>query len=254
MPNIPAARVGKNAREHHNNYNEKGEESVSVEHLSAPASTPSSGDTPREASPTIPAFEAHNAVNKFLPYKGKRPAVLSSATSHFPDQEPVIPRINQAKGASKAPPIPQRNPRRPGHHSVSIPSLPLPVQQHSMPNVIAVQGLSEGMEGGDTARLDQEPNSGQTPTVPRTRPRSISDGAIVIEPERYPSMAKSPLTFREMTTTQRQLTEQEKNAKWEDLLQRSDKAGGTLHVGSPIAGGLWSDRSSVALSETSDAY
>jgi hypothetical protein len=257
IPSMPPARVGKHAvspREHHSGQAEKGKDKATVERPSSrPTSSPSSASTSRE-SPIVPFFEARNVINKFLPYKGRRATVSSPTTTHFPDHEQIEPRTEQARGTIP-PPIPQRNPRRPGHHSVSIPVLPLPVQQHAVPNVIPVQDSSESeaMEE-DTTHPKQRLDSGQTPSVVKARPRSISDGAIILEPERHANTAKSILTFREMTTTQRQLTEQEKNAKWEDLLQRSDKAGGTLHVGSPTMGGLglWSDRSSVALSETSE--
>lgn len=45
------------------------------------------------------------------------------------------------------------------------------------------------------------------------------------------TQARSPLTFREMESPRRMLTEQEKADKWDDLLERSARAGGTLHLG-----------------------
>lgn len=255
VPSMPTAHVNKQAaplRQPHSDHNEKGKDTSIIEFPPSVRNLSPSSTTSHHSSPTIPFFEVRNMINKFLPYKGRR-VTLSSTTTHFPDHEPIVPRTEQARGTK--PPIPPKNPRRPGHHnSISLTTLPLSVQQHSIPNVIPVQDWteSEAMDE-DNAHSKQPPDSGLTPT--EARPRSASDGATIIEPERHGSTAKSILTFREMTTTQRQLTEQEKNAKWEDLLQRSDKAGGTLHVGSPITDGLglWSDRCSVAISETSDA-
>ncbi|KAF8527317.1 hypothetical protein JB92DRAFT_907830 [Gautieria morchelliformis] len=259
IPSMPSARAGKGAtspREYSSGHNEKGRDNVAVER----SPSVKTSRTSEETSSGIPSFEAYNPVNKFLPYGGRRPSVSLSPISHFPDHEPIAQRTEHAK-RTHAPPIPRRNPHRPSHPSVSIPSLPLPVHQHSMPNVIPVQDASESeaLDGDalDALRAERRRDTEQTPTIPKARPRSISDGAIIPEPERHAHSANSTsVTFREMTRTQRQLTEQEKTAKWEDLLQRSAKAGGTLHVGSPTTGGglgLWSDRSSVALSENLDS-
>jgi len=256
MPSILSAHAGNHtpSPQHPSSHNDQSEDTVGMGHSpSAKTSTPPSprtSDEASQASPTIPPFEAHHPVNRFLPYRGRRPPLLPSTTSWFPGDKPTTLHTEQAQ-LTNPPPIPTRNPRRPGHHSLSIPSLP--AQQRSQPSVIAVDDLSESevADGSALLPLKRPLKSGQTPIIPKPRPRSISTEAITPEPERSANTAKTSLTFREMTTTQRQLTEQEKNAKWEDLLQRSDKAGGTLHVGSPIGIGglgLWSDRSSVALS------
>ncbi len=48
------------------------------------------------------------------------------------------------------------------------------------------------------------------------------------------------MRFREMESTgiRMPLSEEEKRAKWDDLLMKSDQAGGTLHIGES---GLMSD-------------
>ena len=38
------------------------------------------------------------------------------------------------------------------------------------------------------------------------------------------------MTFREMSEQKHALTEKERNEMWQDLLERSDRAGGTLHL------------------------
>ncbi|TFK51908.1 hypothetical protein OE88DRAFT_1484953 [Heliocybe sulcata] len=68
----------------------------------------------------------------------------------------------------------------------------------------------------------------------RGRPRSSSVGS------RTNSPSASGLTFREFgVPSKHQLTEKEKADKWDDLLERSARAGGTLHIGGE--GGLMSD-------------
>ncbi|KAL6306193.1 hypothetical protein BKA93DRAFT_165596 [Sparassis latifolia] len=64
------------------------------------------------------------------------------------------------------------------------------------------------------------------------------------------SATRSPLTFREMESPRHAWTEQEKTSKWEDLLQRSDRAGGTLRLGES---GLLSEEMNTALSEYSES-
>ena len=60
---------------------------------------------------------------------------------------------------------------------------------------------------------------------------------------------RSPLRFREMDASPRvHLSEKEKAAKWDDLLMRSEQAGGTLRVGES---GLMSD--SIRFSDYSGA-
>ncbi|KAK7031981.1 hypothetical protein R3P38DRAFT_2774432 [Favolaschia claudopus] len=77
---------------------------------------------------------------------------------------------------------------------------------------------------------------------PRDRNGSSSD------PHRYPR--SEPLTFRDMSEkTSQALTEKEKADRWDDLLQRSDRAGGTLHLGASEQ--LQSDELSLRYSTSS---
>ena len=56
------------------------------------------------------------------------------------------------------------------------------------------------------------------------------------------SSSRSPLTFREIESPRQQWSEKEKADKWDDLLMRSDQAGGTLHIGAgDTTSGLMSD-------------
>ena len=60
---------------------------------------------------------------------------------------------------------------------------------------------------------------------------SPSVSASASAPSSAVSQKLSPLTFREIESPRRVLTEKEKADKWEDLLERSARAGGTLRVG-----------------------
>ncbi|KAK6977746.1 hypothetical protein R3P38DRAFT_3236851 [Favolaschia claudopus] len=69
--------------------------------------------------------------------------------------------------------------------------------------------------------------------------------------QRSASLPRSePLTFRDMSEkTSQALTEKEKADRWDDLLQRSDRAGGTLHLGASEQ--LQSDELSLRYSTSS---
>ncbi|KAJ7483620.1 hypothetical protein FB451DRAFT_1235163 [Mycena latifolia] len=65
-----------------------------------------------------------------------------------------------------------------------------------------------------------------------------------------PRVAPEPLTFRDMSEKAgHALTEKEKAARWDDLLERSERAGGTIHLGTSEE--LASDQVSVRNSTTS---
>jgi hypothetical protein len=79
----------------------------------------------------------------------------------------------------------------------------------------------------------------------RQRPRSNSLGSL----PHAGVMVRSPLTFRELSAGAKSgLTEKEKAERWDDLLERSARAGGTLHLGEA---GLASDM--VRFSDYSEA-
>lgn len=79
--------------------------------------------------------------------------------------------------------------------------------------------------------------------VSATSSTSPSSGAShPTSPASAVSARRSPLTFRELEGPRQKLSEREKAAKWEDLLERSAQAGGTLHIGEP---GLLSEHPDV---------
>lgn len=229
FPPVPDTQIGQYIVPPHRGYRNSNSEEGSQASESPSGALFATNERPLP-SPTasIPAFEAQDPVNSFSSFKHKH-AHLPHAT-HFPEPELSTPRREQARWGLPPPP---RTHRRP---NLSAPAFP-PPRQHSVPDITLVQGArvdvaSENRWGSDSKQASV------------ARPRSTSDAANPVV---------STLRYREMSETQRRLTEQEKNAKWEDLLQRSDRAGGTLRVGSPTTGtlSLWSDRTSVASSEGS---
>ena len=180
-------------------------------------------------SATMPSFDVQQPpTNKFPPRRSSSKRVqVPKNTSSEPTKETIT---------IGPPPVPQRHPRRPPPPKTHT----APYRKQSMPDVKIV------MSPTPQAR----PRPSPADTTPKARPRSVSDSDITID-----LASKQVFTFREMPADgTRHLTEQEKNAKWEDLLRKSAKAGGTLHVGPTSGGlGLWSDeRSSIAISDKSE--
>lgn len=104
-----------------------------------------------------------------------------------------------------------------------------------------------------TATAPRTPRTPRSPNVPSinidvrgTDRKSIASASMhsTIHESASPSSAgaasnsRSPLRFREMDSPRVPLSEREKAAKWDDLLLRSEQAGGTLHLGDS---GLMSD-------------
>ncbi|KAH8103895.1 hypothetical protein BXZ70DRAFT_670466 [Cristinia sonorae] len=160
-------------------------------------------------SPTIPTFNTAGAVNNF-----PSPPALSLTMSEFG----VSPDAPQS-----APPRPRKSSRR----------------QPSSPEVATSSGSSPSTRSSHSARLP----SLSIDVFSRTR-RSIStiSRTAAVPPPITPltssSHSKSPLTFRDMESPRAALSEKEKAAKWDDLLEKSARAGGTLHLGET---GLMSD-------------
>lgn len=193
-------------------------------------------------SPTNPTSgNSAEAMNNF-----KLPARVTLSMSEF-GVKPQVANVNtDVAGATTtittvvgdgvlAPPRPKRSSRRnpPPPELTTSPSSPL---------------------GPTSPPMPATPKTPMLPSLPslhvdffHSRRKSVSSASI-----RSPSSAKgltgmstpmsrSPLTFREMESPRHVWTEKEKADKWDDLLERSDKAGGTLHIGGEVGGGLMSD-------------
>jgi len=164
-------------------------------------------------SPTIPAFNTNVAVNNF-----PAPPVLSLSMSEFGVSDSPL----------SAPPRPRKSSRRQPHSSDGSPSpsstmKPSPIS--SSPRTPILPNLS----------IDVFSRSRRSVST-TSRPR---DGPISPSPSSASSKNKSPLNYRDMESPRTALSEREKAAKWDDLLERSARAGGTLHLGET---GLMSDK------------
>ncbi|EGN95327.1 hypothetical protein SERLA73DRAFT_187630 [Serpula lacrymans var. lacrymans S7.3] len=170
----------------------------------------------RPASPPIPSFSTTDPINAFSPKSAKDG-----------DKRPVLSLPLPEFGQSP-PPRPTRSSLRPGRNQVRSPSTPSPSSHKTAEDEDESTGLNRN-------RASSGAHSNASTT--KQRPRSNSFGSTPRKTEQSP--ARSPLTFRELSTPRRApLSDKEKADKWDDLLERSARAGGTLHLG---GGDLMSD-------------
>lgn len=207
-------------------YNEKGDR-YTVKRNSKSPPRRKSHDVSSTGSATIPWFDAQNPINKFI--KGRRPQYPPLSALHIAgaDRERVhvSRRPSTANASSSAPPVPPRSPKRPSTaNNGSAPTMDN-IRKFSTPNAATIRGASLSE---DRQHL-------------KSRPRSVSDGIVE---------SSASMTFREMKSLKQPLSEAEKAAKWEDLLNRSAKAGGTLHVVPRTDSSvLWSDNNSFTTAD-----
>ena len=161
-------------------------------------------------SPLIPTFETAAPTNNFA-------RISSAARYSLPTSEFGV------LSDSSAPPRPKRSARRkpPPFDLVSpTPTSPGPATPRSAGVPSLRVDVRKSVAGSVHSTLHSaSPSSATTTTPPH---------------------ARSPLRFREMDSAgpRAPLSEREKAAKWDDLLLRSEQAGGTLHIGEA---GLMSD-------------
>ncbi|KAH9947025.1 hypothetical protein B0H21DRAFT_808033 [Amylocystis lapponica] len=166
-------------------------------------------------SPTIPSFSTEHTVNNF-----STPSLPLSefGTTAFPD----------------APPRPKRSERR--QLNIDVPAASAsgsargtPATPRTPRAATSNRAPSVALSFASTAK--QTPLSSASPSV------SVS----LLSPQNRP-----PLTFREMESPRHAWSEQEKADAWDALLERSNRAGGTIHIGEP---GLLSEGSRLSYSE-----
>ncbi|KAF8958677.1 hypothetical protein BDZ97DRAFT_1923439 [Flammula alnicola] len=200
------------------------------------ATEPGPADTERSESPTIPFFSTTDAVNSFPARR------LSSTLSAKSKNSPVSPLPLSAASMLPSPSLP-----------TSLPPPPRPLRSAQRPNpassrIAVPQGLSPPVKqpaivpdiphvrrSESYARVHNRRSSGGLSTTSTARPRrrSSSFGATSSSHRSVsPPPPETTFTFRELDSTgpRYALTEQEKAEKWDDLLERSDRAGGTLHI------------------------
>jgi hypothetical protein len=172
------------------------------------SSSPPQMRTRQRSSPDIPTFSVADVVNNFIM---RRPSLVRHQRRHVSSRS--LPKI-------VAPP-PERvgvSPQRPA------PSGPCNVaQQHDR--------VDPMLNPGSSARpRNSHSSGGSTVRASSASPHTISSGTST------GSRSGARLTFREVGSSRRQAwTSQEKEDRWDDLLERSERAGGTLHLGAGSA-------------------
>jgi hypothetical protein len=167
-------------------------------------------------SPTIPSFSVDDPVNNFLPSSVSR---LSLPTSEFGVMDDI----------TSAPPRPRRSSRRKPPPPDLVPS-----SSTSAPTSPPEPITPRTPRSPNIPKLNVNITRASIGTV--SSPRSASQEGSHSSPAS--STTRSPMRFRVMESPRTQLSEAEKKARWDDLMLRSEQAGGTLHIADP---GLMSD-------------
>jgi len=194
-------------------------------------------------SPTIPMFSTEDVVNRFRPTKGSGGAPNPSQVS-----QPLETTSNEVGTtiATQPPPRPQRSSKRKpltmsqyatsrasqdhergsrdGHRDQGAPPLASPSHPKE-------RTLGPSLElGNHSGTFGSSQSMGLVQLVKTSQDSSREN---LKPPSSYRS--RSPLKFREMESGEswkdkRVLTEKEKVDKWDDLLEKSERAGGTIHI------------------------
>ncbi|KII87070.1 hypothetical protein PLICRDRAFT_55107 [Plicaturopsis crispa FD-325 SS-3] len=177
-------------------------------------------------SPILPSFSIVDAVNTFEP---RRPSMGSKERLPGPsepgpsDRRPsltvIVPNSDFGGENPSPPPRPRKSSRR-----VPPPTL---TPSRTPPQTPLLKVAPEGSPP-DKRKSSGTHSSSSTARQQHRHTRSSSFGPSSSQ------ASKSPLTFREMGSAAPRaapLTEKEKSERWDDLLERSARAGGTIHMG-----------------------
>ena len=204
-------------------------------------------------SPTIPMFSTQDVVNQFHPTKGGGVGMFRPLNPPSTPQSPAMSSDEFGLVSSvQPPPRPRRSDKRKplvvnqhittrasldqggrdGNHNRRVPpstSAPLPRER--------TFDLSSGREDGDGKSHGTFGRSHAKGLVELVK-TSLDSGSSREDLTFSPSIHSRPsLKFREMGSgggggkDGKVLTEKEKADRWHDLLERSDRAGGTIHIG-----------------------
>ncbi|KAF4570108.1 hypothetical protein EYR40_009093 [Pleurotus pulmonarius] len=191
----------------------------------------------RPPSPIIPSFSTVSPINDFAP---RKPSLKPQRPSTQPPS-PQVATISASMGASAPllstppPPRPSRSVQRPSPNaSASSSRVASPARTGTEP----YPSIDIKLETPDPPRLSLGSRSAAS-TSKTSRQRSSS-----------PSSRRRTMIYKNMTAAQKSpmLTDKEKDDKWNDLLERSARAGGTLHIGGAE---LLSDRLSTLSMDSS---
>ena len=207
-------------------------------------------DESRSASPTIPSFSADNAINTFGFRNRSGTTTTARPTPVFPDmdfgelQKPNNSPPSLSIPSSEPPPRPPRSTRRgPVAPSISHSSHSSHSSDPSNTRLPQRRRSGRGSIGGLSQASTARPNTSHSITTngelesPSSEPPPLLDSQ---SPVSVSDSNSSSLTFRELGAGGGKVvwSDKEKLDKWDELLDRSERAGGTLHVG---FGGLMSD-------------
>lgn len=200
-------------------------------------------------SPTIPMFSTQDAVNQFNLAKGSGASMSRSLTSSSKSQSPTMSSDEFGLVASAQPPArPRRSDKRKplvvNQHTAMSMRASLDHNRRAPPSTSAsvprerTFGLSSGHDDNGNGRsygtFGSVNSKGLAEFVKASRDSSSSQEDLTFSPSIH---SRSPLKFREMASGEegekdrKALTEKEKADRWHDLLERSDRAGGTIHIG-----------------------
>lgn len=215
-------------------------------------STPNVGSA--STSPTIPMFSTQDVVNQFQHAKGggvgSSRSLNSSTTSQSAGMSPdefgvanaALPpprprRSNKRKtpimgqGGSTRPSMDREPDGRDNHNRRAPPSMSTPIPRERM---LGLSGFDEDGDGRAYGTFGSSQSRGVVEIIKTSRDSASSREDVKLSSS---TNSRSPLKFREFGNGEgewkdrRALTEKEKADRWDDLLEMSDRAGGTIHIG-----------------------
>jgi hypothetical protein len=182
----------------------------------------------KRSSPDIPAFSVSDVINNFII---RRPSLVRRPSNTRRQQQNASARSTTTPQPEETSTPPPRPPRSDLRNAVVHPM----------------------QSPGPSVQSNDSHSSSSTERAGSASASTISAHAVAGTSANAGSVAR--LTFREIGGTRRQAwTSQEKEDKWDDLLKKSARAGGTLHLDTESVG-LPSDNmrfSSSTLSVRSD--
>ena len=201
---------------------------------------------------TISAFRRQTSPSPRASGQHDSDINLSSSTRLVPQSDSDNIVGTPSRLSSKRPRRPRLGSMSLSQSSISPPIISLPdeTEDHSCLAEDPHRKSSGGFSNASTVRQRSSPFNTSITSHPPTQSQSrcpiTGDSAIRTNTRSPPSSARSPLTFRELGNShsaRAPLTAQEKADIWDDLLERSDRAGGTIHLGGQV---LMSDQMRLA--------
>ncbi|KAK0464322.1 uncharacterized protein EV420DRAFT_1637892 [Desarmillaria tabescens] len=170
------------------------------------------------ASPTIPEFSTSAPINAFM---GRGPSASAESPTAGVDSDLKTTPSRPSRGQHRPSPSTSR---------ISSPIRKLP----SVPRFSSPPPVPDTLTN---------PNRASTSSHATARPRSVANT--------FATSTSPTAQFRDRTTIKPAWTEQEKTDMWNDLLERSARAGGTLHLRGDD--GLASDQLRFSAATASDS-